>query len=140
MKELENKTLISIAVNQDQSVIRFETDEGFIHYKTDADCCSETWFADILFSQRRWILPRKVVSVEELEMPMWAERLIANDGRTRQEYDEVYGYRITTESGLIEIIYRNSSNGYYGGSCYFLPLDKIRSREVFTFVNEDWSA
>lgn len=140
MKELENKTLIAIAVNQDQSVIRFETDEGFIYYKTYADCCSETWFADILFSQRRDALPRKVKNVEELEMPMWAERLADRDGRTRQEHDEIYGYRITTESGLIEIIYRNSSNGYYGGSCQFLPLHKVNNHDVFIGVNEDWSA
>ena len=38
-----------------------------------------------------------------------------DDGRRRQEVDEAYGYTLTTSKGYCDIIFRNPSNGYYGG-------------------------
>jgi len=55
------------------------------------------------------LLGQKVLSVEErhLEDPQ--------DDRSHQDCDEVYSDVLNTAQGRCEIIYRNSSNGYYGG-------------------------
>jgi hypothetical protein len=52
-------------------------------------------------------------------MVMAAEELPAadapEDGRTRQEFDAIYGVKLTTSQGAPTFVFRNSSNGYYGG-------------------------
>jgi hypothetical protein len=37
------------------------------------------------------------------------------DGKTRQDFDSLYGYGVVTDKGEGDIEFRNSSNGYYGG-------------------------
>lgn len=62
-----------------------------------------------------------------------------DDGRTRQKYDEAYGYKIFTDKGQADIIFRNSSNGYYGGSLDDVVIDvdiPVMAKEITT----DWSA
>lgn len=54
------------------------------------------------------------------------------DGRTRQEYDQSYGFEITTSRGVTSVVFRNSSNGYYGGElrlCEDAPPD-VRWAEI----------
>jgi len=71
-----------------------------------ADCCSETWFANIENT-----ISGPVVAIEELDVSGHD----VNDGRGRQDEDTAYGFRIVGEVGAVDVIYRNSSNGYYGG-------------------------
>jgi len=52
MKELVGKTVKELYVNEDQSLLKFVTDQGEVIYQTEADCCSETWFADIIFGHK----------------------------------------------------------------------------------------
>ena len=47
MKELIGKKITGLRINEDQSVLAFDTDQGVIAYDAWGDCCSETWFADI---------------------------------------------------------------------------------------------
>jgi hypothetical protein len=104
---------------------------------TDADCCSETWFADIVGLSNliidKHVYSNEVRGVEILDLPE------PEDGRTRQEEDKAYGLKITTCKGLCDIVYRNSSNGYYGGDVYLIDNKKF---EDFTWreITEDWSA
>jgi hypothetical protein len=79
---------------------------------TEGDYCSESWFADLVGVHN--VIGREVISVETIPLPEWVN---VEDGRTRQEYDEAYGLRISTDGGTCDVIYRNSSNGYYGGWC-----------------------
>lgn len=123
-------TVRAVAVNEDQSIIVFEMDEGAIAYETYGDCCSETWFADLIGYDR--LVGHKVISVEKIDLPE------PHDARNRQEYDQAYGIKITTDRGYSELIYRNSSNGYYGGDAY-----RMRDFPVyvdFTPITDDWSA
>lgn len=131
MKELVGKTITEILVNEDQSILTFNTDKGHVSYETWGDCCSETWFADILGVKS--LLGFKVISSEVMDLS-----LVPDDDRSRQEYDQFYGVKLITEKGYVEIIYRNSSNGYYGGNMglmrepYILP--------DMTAITDDWSA
>ena len=71
-----------------------------------------------------------VLSVEDIEIES------VEDNRGRQEHDEFYGAKITTSKGYTDIVYRNSSNGYYGGGCFICE----EPSENMIEITEDWSA
>lgn len=131
MKELCGTTINNVRVNGDQTVLSFETDKGTVSYRAEADCCSESWFADIVGVDA--LLGGLVRDVEGIDMDFYNVK----DGRCRQESDEAYGFRITTSKGQACIAFRNSSNGYYGG--WLEPHDKPLE-EPMTEITEDWSA
>jgi hypothetical protein len=121
--------LTGLLVKPGEAELAVVTDAGSLTLKTEADCCSETWFAD--FVGVALALGSEITAVELVDLPT------PKDDRTRQEYDEAYGIRITTTGGVLDIVYRNSSNGYYGGwhkVCE--PCDTAGWREL----TEDWSA
>lgn len=93
----------------DDSVI-IQTSLGSIKVELMADCCSETWVSDAHGMQP--VIGRKLQRISSLELK---EGYNVEDGRGRQDEDEVYGFRITTDGGSCVVAYRNSSNGYYGG-------------------------
>lgn len=131
MKELMGKTIEAIFVGEGEHEITFKTDTGYLTYIADGDCCSETWFADILGVSA--LIGGTVTSVEE------AEIVHDDDGsRTRQEYDKVYGFKITTNKGYADIAFRNSSNGYYGGWIDGVTHDAPSTNAQP--ITEDWSA
>ncbi len=132
MKELIGKRITGLLVNEDQSLLVFTTDHGDVAYETYGDCCSETWFADITGVQA--LIGGAVNSVEEVEM---AE---VQDGRSRQEYDSLYGVKLTTDKGHADIVYRNSSNGYYGGNINYLHGFMRPTGLALTPISEDWRA
>jgi hypothetical protein len=150
MKQLIGKTTVSIQVNEDQSLLKFITSEDeHTIYATDADCCSETWRADIIFTgyygYSNKVFPFVVESEEYIQMPAWADKIVNSDGRTRQESDAVYGHKLGTSEGIIEIIYRNSSNGYYGGSYDLVDIENHYLAEQvnkaeWDSVTGDWTA
>lgn len=145
MKELVGKVILSMWVNENQSLLKFVTNQGELVYTTEGDCCSETWFADILFDYR-FNTVNPVVEVEELEVPEFVNKLASRDGRTRQEYDLVYGYKITlSDNTSVNIIFRNSSNGFYYGWCEFLDTtnswyERKLKESSWEQVLGDWSA
>lgn len=155
MKELVGKTVREMFVNEDQSLLKFTLDDGeqVLIYETEGDCCSETWFADILFGHN--FFGKIVTEVSELDVPEWLDNLLTNDGRTRQEYDRVYGYQVVCGStssykyasngSSCDIIFRNSSNGYYGGSCSLMDTSPAWSKKKleeaqWTQIINDWQA
>ena len=149
MKELIGKTVTKIGVSQDQSVIMFVQDDATsTAFQASGDCCSESWFADITF-QNHWGtsgLPLVVNEVSEIEVPDFVLKMIEKDGRTRQDYDQVYGYKLVTNKGTCEIIYRNSSNGYYGGDCNVMKPEECKwdkkslEEAVWEYIEDDWMA
>jgi hypothetical protein len=138
MKELIGKKINGIMVSDDESLIVFGTDHGNFCYKTEGDCCSETWFAD--FVGVEVILDQIIEDVEEVPQEDWGED--DRDGRGRQECEIVYGYKFKTAKGVADLIYRNSSNGYYGGECGLVDSNILESADCPTFISitADWSA
>ena len=131
MKELVGKTIQGVRVSEDQHVLMFDTDNGVVAYETYGDCCSETWFADITGFAA--LIGGTVRSAEEIPLPEYN----VEDGRGRQESDEAYGVKIITDKGYADIVYRNSSNGYYGGSIGLADMDHDTGMSKIT---DDWRA
>ena len=131
MKELIGKKITGLRINEYQNVLVFDTDQGAVGYETNGDCCSETWFADITGVSA--LIGGSVATVEEVSMDGYN----VEDGRARQQYDEAYGYKLTTDKGYVDIVFRNSSNGYYGGS-----IDPLRGEppEGMESIGDDWHA
>ena len=74
--------------------------------RADGDCCSRSWIEG--FDNPTALIGR-VQSVDDIDMP---------DRGNPNDYDVIryYGCKVTTDKGACVIDYRNSSNGYYGGS------------------------
>lgn len=96
---------------------------------TGADCCSETWWADITGAMST--RGGTVMQVRELEL------CEPTDHRTRQEYDQAYGYAVYTTKGVLTLVFRNSSNGYYGG---WALAGSEAGQSWRAIESEEWSA
>lgn len=131
LDKLVGKKIEQIAVNDDQSVLVFKTDSGDVAYQGYGDCCSETWFADITGIQS--LIGGQVVSTEDVYLDD-----VAQDSRCRQDSDSFYGIKIITDKGMADIIYRNSSNGYYGGNAEIMT--KVPDYAAFEKITQDWQA
>jgi hypothetical protein len=140
MKELIGKVVVKIELADGEQYLRFTTTSGQFTYLTEGDCCSETWFADLIGVYN--LLPsrtrlgmdgHRVTSVIGLDLPE------PKDARSRQEYDSAYGYAIETYQGTCTVVYRNSSNGCYGGSCA-LSMTDLPDGLVWKNITEDFSA
>lgn len=131
MKELEGKTVTGLAVSEDAHYLRFDVKgEASLFYQAEADCCSETWFADIVGVQA--LLGQEVRAVIELELAGYDTQ----DGRCKQDTDQAYGYQLQTAKGRVDIVFRNSSNGYYGGD---LSVFEGEPQGLsFETIEDDW--
>lgn len=131
MKELIGKTVNKLTINDGETILAFCTSEGVIAYETWGDCCSDTWFSDITGVDA--LLGAVVVNTEELNVDGYN----TEDGRCRQDYDKVYGHKLITNKGWVDIVFRNSSNGYYGGSIELLTR---KLKDDMKEITEDWTA
>jgi len=128
---LIGKTVTDMKIAEDKKAILFITTEGELIVRADGDCCSSTWVENINTPPMGF--PAKILTIENLDMP---------NKETKTEDCEViayYGCRITTDKGDIDIDYRNSSNGYYGGNLSF-PGDDYFYGGVYSqnVSNNDW--
>lgn len=110
------------------------TDCGTFYYETSADCCSESWFAEILGFDR--LIGEEVTSWRLVQVDC------KEDNKTRQYYDKFYGFELITKKGSCLFVYRNSSNGYYFGWCNRYPEQRIKERKdlIFRKIEDDWEA
>lgn len=120
-------------VCEGEYLLAFQVDSGYIVLEVSGECCSESWFADITGVDQ--ILGGTVTDVEYVE----AEDVL--DDRTRQSYDLCYGIKLKTTRGYADIVFRNSSNGYYGGSVdrgCLLPA--LPDGIAWSEITDEWSA
>lgn len=131
MKELEGKTVLEVYIGDTEDcavdVLVFITDQGTFVYYTAGDCCSISWFNDMLGVGN--LLNFTVVSVEDVELPEPQQK--------DYEYLQDYGIKLTTTGGYVDIVYRNESNGYYGGWCELYDGDGYQNLRK---IETDWSA
>lgn len=125
------RVLRGVAVSNGEHTLRLDFESGpAVYVTTEGNCCSESWWADITGVKQA--LGHKIYEVEELE-----SYDAGDDGRTRQESDEVYGYKLRTSGGVVTLVFRNSSNGYYGGEARDCELaDVIRASRNPFYENE----
>lgn len=138
MNELVGKKIERIFVAEQEKYLGFilgdvypsSSCKAYLVYEAIGDCCSESWFADIVgFEALKDALVGSVEVIETQELE--------NDPRTRQERDLVYGYKFTTTKGHATIAFRNSSNGYYGGDLSLMTNPIVVDWKEIT---GDWSA
>ena len=133
MKELVGRKVTGISISEDHETLAFDTDKGTIVYTALGGCCSESWFADIT-GVCELLRGGAVKTVETIDMAGYN----VDDGRGRQECDEAYGIKLVTDRGYTDIVFRNSSNGYYGGwlddGAWRKPPDGM------TAIFDDWHA
>lgn len=110
-KALVGRKILGVQIDAvSQEFFRFDTDEGAVVLKAHGECCSQTWFADLINASD--LVGYVITSVEFVDLPPPSKA----DKRSRSEVDEIYGLKIFTTRGIhAYLIFRNSSNGYYGG-------------------------
>lgn len=140
-RELIGRKVESLGVAD--NAVCFVTDKGVTQYRVDGDCCSESWFADVFDAGN--LIGHTVERIADSK-----REYSADDGRCRQEVDSVYAYDIVTEAGACTIVYRNSSNGYYGGDLSMTfdgpvvqgqgSIERVHVPDVsaFKWVESDW--
>lgn len=111
---LLNKKIKNIYVSKGEHDLFFkceisENEYITIAWKSVGACCSESWWSEIL--NIPVVIDSEILEVNKLELINYN----LEDGRCRSEVDEVYGFQIKTVKGSCDLIFRNSSNGYYGG-------------------------
>lgn len=128
--QLVGKTITGLRVNDEQDLLVFDTTSGPVGLVAYGDCCSQSWFADITGVDA--LIGNTVLSAETIDMPESVQ-----DDRCRQDYDQFYGIKLTTQRGFVDIVFRNSSNGYYGGYLEVFTKDLPKDLSAIT---SDWSA
>lgn len=116
LKDLIGKKVTKLYVSSDY--LRFDIEgESSLTYMVSGDCCSHSYFYDF-YGVEHLLKNGKVTEVKQVELTPTDLMVTGGD-----MYDviQVYGYQITTESenyGPVTSVFsfRNSSNGYYGGS------------------------
>ena len=110
---LVGKVIKEVFIDESREALKFVLDDGSsVHANTDADCCSSTWIEDVYNPEA--LTDAVVTSVENLDLP----EELCQPTKTGNYEEEMayYGCAITTDKGTCVVAYRNSSNGYYGGS------------------------
>lgn len=128
---LVGKIIIGMKIASDKMAVKFETTEGEIIARADADCCSHTWIEHIELPAMGF--PAKVVNIESLGI----EDVTPEDDDCGCTL--AYICKITTNRGELILDYRNESNGYYGGNLVW-PDDTgfyggVSGQNI---SNEDW--
>lgn len=105
-ESLIGKTIQSFKWDKDKIILHFD-DGNEITGEAFGECCSITWLESIDLPNN---IAGTLISIEDIPMP--------NQPYDKDQYDclQFYGVKIVTSKGSAVIDYRNSSNGYYGGS------------------------
>jgi hypothetical protein len=112
---LVGRTVTAVRIDEDDLI--FETTEGPVGFRVEGDCCSTSFFYDLIGLDK--LRGNKVVAVNSIE----DENRLTEP--TTEEYEQaeclaVYGYEFVSEHpefGEVTTVvsFRNDSNGYYGG-------------------------
>lgn len=116
---LIGRTILEVYVREDQSSIKFTTDQGDIEAWCEGDCCSSTWIEDVIDAQV--LIGVMVIVAEDIALPEHMRQ--PTQHQHCEEEMEYYGFKIASRKGVCTLAYRNSSNGYYGGSLVWKPGD-----------------
>lgn len=126
---LVGKKILKIFISE--SHLKFETDKDNVCFYVEGDCCSHSYFHDFI-GVEKLLKNGAVKSFRELNNNEFPKE-IENEDKREDDDDsiKIYGYEIVTEDPQFGdvtsvLAFRNSSNGYYGGSmekCESVPDD-----------------
>lgn len=107
LKSLIGKEVSKILVDNVHDEICFVTDDGLMSFICEGDCCSSTWIEHI--SGVSAMINATVISAEIVDIETISDHPV-------HDCLQIYAWKIKTTKGYFDIDFRNSSNGYYGGS------------------------
>lgn len=107
--------LMGVKVDDDKESISLLFPEGTLRMYASGDCCSQSWIEYVETPALGWDGVIADVSGQD-------EYRIEQDDPTH-DCLRFYQQTIRTTKGDVVIEYRNSSNGYYGGSLNFSSWD-----------------
>ncbi len=130
--KLVNKTIEKVFINPSNDFMRLQYDKGYIDIIAEGDCCSHSWIEHV--ENVEALIGATVISVENIDMPD-----LGDTDEDKDEYIKYYGLKITTTKGSVQFDYRNSSNGYYGGSLEISDNECIHTPQTdFKELTEDF--
>jgi len=133
--KLIGKTITKLTVSEDGIYLEAWMGEESLAWIVEGDCCSQSWFNDILGLEA--LLNSPIQSIEYVDLP----DLENGDDEGYGDRTQVYGHKFKTLKGYAEIIFRNHSNGYYGGWCEEVVLPQnLKDPIKWINVTEDWTA
>lgn len=108
-RTLVGKVIKSVWINPHKTEFTLRCEDGDHSFEAYGDCCSSSWIEHITGVTS--LTGAKVVSINDVDIETIEEH-------PEHECLQIYSTQIVFESPHepIEIEYRNSSNGYYGGS------------------------
>lgn len=131
LADLVGKHVLGVQMNEGKEVMRFITTTGVLDYYCYGDCCSESWVNHVNDIDN--LIDATVTQVEEID---FHSLLGIEPEPTRQQDDKVLFHKVHTNKGTCLIEFRNSSNGYYGGS--FELNKEERKPEGLVDITEDF--
>lgn len=135
MEKLIGKIIHKILIDSEDEILVFVTNTGNFVFQTYGDCCSSTWFDSITGVEA--LLAETVLTVESIDNVDVSSARDEIEGHYIEEMQN-YGVKITTQKGYVDIVYRNSSNGYYGGD--YEPISEIPDLSNYIEITQDWEA
>ena len=128
MPEIEGRTIERwgrMFGARDRAIIYFD-DGGCVTISTVADCCNDVWFEHI---EDVGVSGGKVIGLHAKPgFEVSDDEMVGN-----QECEDVFLFTIKTTKGDLDFEMRNSSNGYYSGTCVFDFFDARGVRDAPTF-------
>jgi len=111
MIELFGKTIQKIYMDSEKNYIVFcgWTQQDVWPYRVTGGCCSSSQFDDLLDFQV--LIGNEIIGIE---------KRLYEDTHSTSETIKTYGYMLKTIKGQAEIVFRNTSNGYYDGDMEYL--------------------
>lgn len=128
LQRLVGKSIAKIQM--DESELIFTTKDGEVYgYTVEGDCCSSSYFHDFI-GVAKLLSGNPIVSASSVSLDLKADEEV-----DRYDVIECYGYEIVTNDpkwGELTSVFsfRNSSNGYYGGSMYPEDSPNLNTQEI----------
>jgi hypothetical protein len=110
-------------------IITFVTPEGVATFEVEGDCCSHSYFHDLIGLDK--LLAGPVVSVNQVDLgDTDATCAVCERDGYKGDSVAVYGVQIVTQHPVwgevtTALSFRNDSNGYYGGWLYRAGTDAV---------------
>ncbi len=125
------KTIASIELSSDKEEIDLTFSDRTRHrFRVEGECCSTSWVEHLELPPD--VIGATITAVQEhapisntMSDALEAERAILQEQSESDVVKHHYYSAIATNRGQIWIEYRNSSNGYYGGSIVDVALEPL---------------
>ena len=110
LNDIIGAVVTGVKIDASKEFMRVDTDKGAFDFVAVGDCCSNSWFEHLNGVSN--IIGGKVTEVPKLHVDG-----VDVSSKEDKEYNVVEQYitQLKTDKGVLDIEFRNNSNGYYSG-------------------------